>query len=276
MQFFRLMGLYARMDAAWFLRDTKMCLLAMAADLLSSLAAVTGVYLLSITFDGVGGMKKDEVLFMLGYATQVAGLFLIFFTNGNSGHVSRIVGRGQLDHMIIQPVPLPTQFLTMGFIPVSGNSNMIAGLGVMFYALSRLGIAVTPALLGMMALQLLSSLAVLLGLSYLIGASAFWYPVACEEISTDAVEGPRTLSRYPLSGMPVMAQTALITAFPAGLLGWFPACAILGKTPLNLPAVFTALIACVLCTAAMILFRKGLKHYAKVGSFRYLPYGFRS
>ena len=78
MSFFRfisLYGLYAKMDIAWFLRDTITCLICICADFISNIAAVTGVFLLAWRFDGVGGMNKYEVLFMLGYVTVITGVF---------------------------------------------------------------------------------------------------------------------------------------------------------------------------------------------------------
>lgn len=77
-QLIRLYGLYARMDLAWLLRDTKFCLLAVVADFLSNIASVTGVFLLAWRFNGVGGMDKFEVLFMLGYVTICTGIFKLF------------------------------------------------------------------------------------------------------------------------------------------------------------------------------------------------------
>ncbi len=37
-QFFRMLALHGRMDAAWFFRDTKLCLLAIASDFVSNLS----------------------------------------------------------------------------------------------------------------------------------------------------------------------------------------------------------------------------------------------
>lgn len=64
----RLYRVYARMDVLWFLRDTRYCLLQMAADVVSAAACVSGVFLLASRFDGLGGMSRAEVLFLLGYA----------------------------------------------------------------------------------------------------------------------------------------------------------------------------------------------------------------
>ena len=98
-KFIRLYVLYAKMDLAWFLRDTKFCLLAICADFISNIAAVTGIFLLAYRFDGVGDMDKFEVLFMMGYVTVITGVFQTFFSGCNTGHISRRIGRGQFEHI---------------------------------------------------------------------------------------------------------------------------------------------------------------------------------
>ena len=85
----------ARMDLLWLLRDTKTALLVITTDVVTTLSSLAGILLLSARYDGIGGMTGDQVLFMLGYATCVDGLFMTFFAMNNTGHISRVIGRGQ-------------------------------------------------------------------------------------------------------------------------------------------------------------------------------------
>jgi len=62
------------------------------------------------------------------------------------------------------------------------------------------------------------------------------------------------LSTYPLSGMSLVVQIPLITIFPAGLLGWFPSLALLGKPPLGLPVFYPMIVAILLFILAVKLF----------------------
>jgi len=274
-RFLSLYALYARMDLNWLLRDCKIALLSILADQISNLAAVSGVFLLAWRFDGVGGMSRWEVLFMLGYVNTVAGLLMMFCFGSNTGHISRIIGRGQLDHMLIQPLPLPAQLFTQGFIPFTGSSNLLSGSLIMSWALHEMGRS--PGLFWILGLigYLLVSLSIILGLSYAFSSLAFYAQVACEEIATDVIELTGSLSRYPLSGITLSAQIALVSLVPTGLLGWFPACALLGKTPLGLPALYPLLVAAIIWAIALYVFRKGMKYYVTVGSQRYSNRGHR-
>lgn len=274
-QFMGLYGMYARMDAAWFLRDTKYCIMGMFADFISNISAISGVLLLAWRFDGVGGMSKYEVLFMLGYVTTVTGIYQLFFSANNVGHISRRIGRGQLDHMLMQPLPMPVQLLVEGFIPVSGSGNMLSGFVVIGIALYNLSMRITFTWFLLLFINLFITMVLIISLSYLFSCITFYAPVAAEEISSYVINLTGTLSNYPLSGMPIVAQVVLITVIPAGLMGWFPACALLGKAPLGFSAFYPFIIAAILAFAASMLFKKGLKHYVKIGSNRYKSMGHR-
>ena len=272
---FRLWGVYARIDAGWFLRDSKYCLINIATDIIGNLSAISGVFLLSERFGGIGGMSSDQILFMLGYASLVEGVILLFFMMGNIGHISRRIGRGQLDHMLIQPLPIWMQLATEGFIPVSGNSMLLCGAGLTAYAMTRLHMAVTPAWALWLAVNIAASVAVILAVSNIVGTLAFYAPVAAEEISTTAFDLFSTTKSYPLGGLSGTAKIVLCTVLPVGLAAWFPANVLLGQRPAGFPALLLVMAALLFVILASILFRKGMKYYATSGSIRYHDRGHR-
>ena len=274
-RFLRLYALYGKMDLAWFLRDTKFAILGIFADIIANFSAIGSIFLLAWKFDGVGGMSKYEVLFMLGYTTLVTGIFTTLCANGNTGHISRRIGRGQMDHMMIQPLPLPVQLLVDGFIPFTGSSNLWSGLLVIAVSVHMIGITLPWWWIFSLIANLFITITIILSQSYIYSTAAFYAPAAAEEIASTVIDLQGNLSQYPLSGMPLKLQISLIAVFPAGLLGWFPTLVLLGRAPLNLPSVFPALMAVVLFITAQFVFRKGLKHYVKSGSNRYLSRGFR-
>ena len=271
-----LYALYARMDLDFLVRDSRISLMAIAADVISNISSVSAVFLLAWRFDGVGGMSRWDVLFMLGFVTCVTGFYQLFFSNCNTGHISRRIGRGQVDHMLIQPLPLPLQLVTEGFIPFTGCQNLLFGIGISVWALRGMGKSVGALwVMGFLG-YLIVSIAVITGLAYLFSSLAFRWQMAFEEITTVVVDDiTGVLSNFPLSGMPLYIQWTLITVVPAGLLGWFPACALLGKVPLGLPALFPLLVAIIIWALAAFAFREGLKYYVKIGSNRYSAHGHR-
>ena len=135
---FRLYRQYTKMDLLWFLRDTRYCLLQIFSDTVCAVCTIAGVFLLSEKFGGFGGMNQGEILFMMGFSTLVDGIYMMFFIGNNTSMISRIIGRGQLDHLMIQPVPLWAELLAQGFSPLSGSSMLVCGIGLTEYTVSRL------------------------------------------------------------------------------------------------------------------------------------------
>lgn len=273
-QLFKLWGIYAKMDLTWFLRDTKFCVLNIIADTVSSLASVSAVFLLAERFGNIGGMDRNQVLFMLGYASLVDGVILMFFRN-NVAWISRLIGRGQLDHRLIQPVPLWMQLATEGFIPVSGNSGLICGIGITAYAVSALDISPNIYWILGLVFSVLASVAVILSFSFISGSLAFYAPVAGEEVSTTAISFFGSLKTIPLGGLSMSAQTVLCTVLPIGLAAWFPANLLLGQPPSGFIAGLPIILTITMAIMASTLFKRGMKYYAKRGSIRYLARGHR-
>ncbi len=272
---FQLWGIYAKLDLLWFLRDTKYCVAAIVSDIVTNLSALAGVFLLAERFGNIGGMSSDQVLFMLGYACVVDGVILMFFSMNNVAWISRLIGRGQLEHRVTQPVPLWMQLLTEGFIPVSGNSMLLCGLGITWYALSRLATSVGSLWVLSFLFSVGCSVAIILSFSYIFGSIAFYAQVAGEEISTTAIGLFGALKTFPIGGLSLAAKTVLCTIVPVGLAAWFPANVLLGQAPQSLPQALLLIMTITLALAAATMFRKGMKHYATRGSIRYSARGHR-
>jgi ABC-2 type transport system permease protein len=270
----RLLAISAKLDLCWLLRDTKYALAGITADLVSNLATLSGVFLIATRFGGIGSLSADEVLFMMAYSTLVTGIFILF-GSGNNIHVSRIIGRGQLEHLFHQPLPLGLQLLTSGFAPFTGGGNFLAGIGLLVYAIHRLGLTVTPGWLLMLLGYLLATLVIIVARAYLVSSLAFYAPVAAEEITSVAIDGTWFLSTFPLSGMPSALQLPLLTVMPEGLMAWFPTLCLLGRPLFPGAGYYQPVFALLLALLSQMIFRKGLNDYVQKGSNRYVPYGFR-
>jgi ABC-2 type transport system permease protein len=270
----RLLAIAAKMDLVWLLRDTKYALLGIGGDLINNVAIVSGVFLIATRFGGIGNMSADEVLFMMAYSTMVTGIF-IMFGSGNNIHISRIIGRGQLEHLFVQPLPLLTQLATCGFAPFTGGGNLIVGIWLMVVAINRIGLQVTGWWLLSVIAYLTATMVTIIARSYFAASMAFYAPVAAEEISSTAIDETWFLSTFPLSGMPALIQAPLLTILPEGLMAWYPSLCLLGKPPLNLTAYYPMIYALLIALAARTVFKKGMTYYVTKGANRYVPYGFR-
>ena len=271
---FALLAISAKIDLVWLLRDAKYAIAGITADIISNISTVAGVYLIALRFGGIGGMSVDEILFMMAYSTLVTGIFILF-GSGNNIHISRIIGRGQLEHLFAQPLPLPVQLLTSGFSPFTGSGNFITGIVLLVISIQKLRLDISVWWALALAASLAITMVTIIARSYLVSSLAFYAPVSAEEISSTAIEGTWFLSTFPLSGMPAFIQIPLLTIMPEGLMAWFPALSLLGRPPLHLTGYYPVIYALLLALTANFIFRKGLRHYVQNGSNRYMPFGFR-
>jgi ABC-2 type transport system permease protein len=270
----RLWGVYAYLDFLWMTRDSRQFLLYSFSDLVMSVGGVTAIFLLAERFAGIGAWSKPQVLFMLGYATTVRGILDLFF-GYNVLYISRRLGRGQLDHTLVQPQPLWMALLTEGFVPFSGSAVLLTGLGMTFWATSHLAMTITPAWLGRVALSLAASTVIVLSFTFLCGSLAFWAPLGAEEMNSSSLRLLYQLKFFPLDGLGPVLLGGLLTVLPVGFVAWYPCRALLGLDAAWRGAVITCLAAALFAALAVWVFREGLRHYGRTGSQRYLSFGHR-
>ena len=270
----RLWGVYAYIDVMMMTRDVKTFLSWIISDTILNVAGVTGMLLLAVKFDGIGAWNRYQIIFMLSYAMTVSGVMNLFF-NYNISHISRRIGRGQLDHVLAQPHPIWMSLLTEGFIPFSGTIILLPAIGLLCWATAMAGVTVTAGWLFLLALNVLSSVLIILAFSFLWGSLAFWSPRAAEEICSPIHHLLDEMRVYPLDRMRPALTGSLMTVLPVGFVAWYPSRALLGMGPTGIGYFGTFLAGLAFSVPAAWVFRKGLKYYERTGSQRYLNFGHR-
>lgn len=263
------------MDVLWITRDLKTFLGWSISDTLLNIGGLLGLLLLAERFAGIGPWTKPQVLFLLSYSAVAGGLIDTFF-NYNVAFISRRIGRGQLDHLLIQPQPLWMALITEGFCPFSGAVIMIPGLLLMAWATPRLHVVLGPLWYIALIVNMVASAAVNIAFQFLWGSLAFWAPRGAEEINSSTSRLLGQLRAYPLDGLGPALTGGLLAVLPVGFLGWFPSRALLGldRNPFSL--WMTPLAALGFVAIAVAAFQKGMKYYGRTGSQRYLRFGHRS
>jgi len=262
------------MDLIFLAGDLKTALSWYIADGIINFAAVIGMLLLAERFAGIGAWTREQIIFMLGYATTVGGLMSMFF-GYNVLTISRRVGRGQLDHTLAQPQPIWMALLTEGFMPFSSSATLLPGLALLGWAAYRLALPISLGWLALLALNLLASAAIVLAFSFAWGSLAFWAPRAAEEISSSAIDILYQLKAFPLDGLGPLLLGGMLTVAPVGFVAWYPCRALLGVDQLTWAVWVTPLAALLLAALAAFIFQKGMHRYARTGSQRYSGFGHR-
>lgn len=270
----RLWCFYAWLDWQWVTRSFERFIFFFLCEAMINAAALSSTLLLAERFDGLGPWSKPQVIFMLGYAAMTTGLLEIFF-GYNVLYIGRRLGRGHLDHTLIQPQPLWMTLLTEGFNPFGSSSGFLLGLGLVLWASQRLNLTLQAGWLVLCVGNLLASATVLIAVSFFWGSLAFFAPRAAEEINTPLWRLFDQLKLFPLDGLGGALRYGLLTVMPAGLVAWYPSRALLGLQP-AWQAVWVTPLAALLCgLLALAMFRRGMQHYERTGSSRYRDLGHR-
>jgi ABC-2 type transport system permease protein len=270
----RLWAVYARMDLLFIARGVKLAIAFYLADIVIGATSAATTFLLAERFGGIGPWSRPAILFMLGYGLIVRGLMESLFAF-NVGFISRRIGRGQLDHMLVAPLPIWMSLVTEGFMPFTGSGMIVPGLVLAFLGLRELPVAASPTRAALLALNLAGSAAVMLGFNYCWATLAFWAPRAAEEINSSTYRMMQQLKQFPLDGLGPLVVGGLVTVLPVGLVAWYPARALVGLDPWPLAPAVAPLAGLVSVALAARLFARGMKQYGRTGSARYLSHGFR-
>lgn len=263
----RLWAARARMDVAVVARSPRLVALWFVTDVLGYAAGVTTPLIISARFQGIGRWTTAQMLILLGYGT-CAGAWRNMLFGYNLTVISRRIGRGQLDHTLVQPRPVWMTLATEGFAPVSSGGPVVFGTALLAYGATR---AYIPA--GWTLVNLVATIAVAMSFQYAWGCVAFWAPYGAEELNSRTSSLLLGATQLPLDGTRGLLRGLVVSIVPVGFMSWVPARALVGHAPGQLWV--TPAVAVVFVSIATLIFRKGLRHYAITGSRRYSDFGHR-
>ena len=269
----RLFGAGARMNAIRVARTRGQAIAYTLTDFIWHSGAMLAPILVAVRFGHIGPWPVDAVVFMLAYGAAVSSM--LDALGDCPWALSQRIGRGQLDHYLVQPQPLWRTLLTDGVTPFDFWPVLTLGLVLMAWSVARLQVAVSPGWFALLGINLLASIAVKTAFLYAWGSLAFWAPRGAEGISSAAANLISEVS-FPLDAVPRSLRVVLVTAVPSGLLSWLPSRALLHVAGAGLvDAWLTPLAAIGLGSVALVLFRLGLRNYRRTGSMRYTDFGHR-
>src|ERR1700716_497882 len=151
----RLLGAGARMNAIRILRTRGQAIAHTLTDFIWHSGAMLAPILVAVRFGHIGPWPVAAVVFMLAYGAAVASV--LDALGDSPWNISQRIGRGQLDHLLVQPQPLWRILLTDGFTPFDFWPVLALGLALMAWSVAQLHVAVSPAWLGLLAVNLLAS-----------------------------------------------------------------------------------------------------------------------
>src|SRR5579859_1271318 len=132
----RLFAAGARMNAIRILRTREQALVGTFTDFVWHSGALLAPVLVAARFGHVGPWPVAAVVFMLAYGAAVSSLMDAL--GDAPWRMSYYIGRGRLDHLLVQPQPLWRTLLTDGFTPFDFWPVLTLGVALMAVSVQRL------------------------------------------------------------------------------------------------------------------------------------------
>jgi ABC-2 type transport system permease protein len=195
------------------------------------------------------GWSFYEVLLIQSIFTLSLGLAWILFSNV-LWSTMQYIREGSFEVVLLRPVN-PLFFLIATNFD-TGSFGLLIGGGVMFgIAISHTGIS-SPAAVAQFLLLVAAGFAVMTGFQMIMAATSFKW-VGNSRLP-DILDSIISFGKYPVSIFPRAVKTMASFIIPVGMIGFYPASALLGRLE---PLVIISVVPCVL----FMLFGIWLYHY---------------
>jgi len=211
--------------------------------------------------DSIGGWSYYEALLVVGLFQLFIGMVDTFITP-NVQDFTEYLRLGTMDFILIKP--LNSQFhASLRRINMWRGVDMLIGLGVLAYALNRLGVSPAPDRVVMFLILLICAAIILYSLIMLLITSGFWF-VQLENVM-ELLFTFYEAGRFPVTVFPGWLRVMLTFVVPIAFITTVPAAVVLGR--LNAEFVLLAVIITAGLFAACVAFwRYAVRHYSSASS----------
>ncbi|MCA9936320.1 MAG: ABC-2 family transporter protein [Ardenticatenaceae bacterium] len=219
-------------------------------------------------FQHIRGWTMGEVAFLYGMVEIAFGIMDLVFSGFDPGRFGQEVRRGTFDQILLRPVNITVQVLTLDFA-LRRLAKITVGIGIFIVGLQGTMITWTPAKLLYLPF-VLGSMVCFFGGLFVVGATiTFWTVESIEVMNILTYGGSFTIS-YPMSIYPDWLRRFFTYIVPAIFLNYYPALYILDKPdPFNFPPIapfLAPLVGLITLALSLAFWRFGITHYQSTGT----------
>jgi len=219
-----------------------------------------GLWALFARFGSLDGWKLPEAALIYGVADVGFGL-----SDGLGRGLDRFSGllkAGQFDRMLLRPRSTVLQLLGFDFRLLT-IGRLLQGTAVLVWA-SRF-VAWSPASIALLAESFACTCCLFIGIAVLQATSAFW-TIESLEVWSAFTHGGNYASQYPMDIYARWFRAFFTALLPLALTSYTPACAILGRAPLDAWHALAPLAGPLFLAASLFIWRIGVRRHASTGS----------
>lgn len=199
-----------------------------------------------------------EVILIQSIYMVASGISATFF-EGITWSTMYMIREGTYEVVLLRPLT-PLLFLAATNISLEKLGVIIGGLIMMGISISHIG-AISLFAWGQFAVLLITGTAVLSGLFLIMAAISFKW-IGNSRIP-EIFESIKNFGKYPLTIFPKVVQGVVTFLIPVGMIGFFPASALLGR--LQAKTLWAILPCAVFTLFGVWLYQKMIKLYEGVG-----------
>lgn len=257
MSYLRLFGLYFRMGAMGEMQYRLNFFVQLFQSVLQLGTAIAGLAVIFTYTNSLGGWRPEEVLALVGVYILVGGMIgLVIYPSMEQFIAS--VRDGSLDFTLVKPVDAQL-LISVHAIDIWKLIDIGLGIGVLVFALIRLGAQVGFSQVALFIGMLLTGSAIIYSFWLILATLCFWF-VRVENI-LEIFRSMYEAGRWPVSLYPPWLRFILTYVVPVAFVTTVPAQALTGRlTPDTLS--FAAILAVVLFVISRFFWKIGLRQYS--------------
>jgi ABC-2 type transport system permease protein len=257
MNYLRLFVVFFRVSLASELAYRVNFFVQLFQSLLSLGISLVGLAVIFSYTDTLGGWRPDEILALVGVYFLVGGMISLIIQPGMEELIDS-VRHGTLDFALTKPED--AQFIiSIQRVEIWSLIDIMMGLGVLVFALVRMGERVGGWEAGIFILMLLAGGVIIYSFWLILAALSFWF-VRVENILT-VFQSMFEAGRWPISLYPGWLRYGLTFVVPVAFAVTVPAEALTGR--LNWETLLIAVaLAVALFIVSRLFWRAGLRHYS--------------
>ena len=221
---------------------------------------VTQLLALSVIFNATAdlrGWSADDMLVLVGIHFFISGLIGLVMRPSMQALMEGI-RLGTFDFMLTKPADAQLLASAQVVAPQS-VTDVVVGLGVLAYAISRLGVTLSLADLGLFLLTLLAGLVIVYSFMLILSTMAFWF-VKLDNVLVifQALFG--NAGRWPVTIFPQWLRPVLTFVVPIAFAVTVPAQALTGELTAG-TVVLALAVAAAFFAGARVFWLVALRHY---------------
>lgn len=233
------------------------------AIFLTNALSVTFFWIIFQNIPAINGWTFDQMLFLVGLSYFSLGLWHVFLVGASAHRLEVYIRDGNFDTFLLRPVNT-LLLLLMSNIDDDGLGDVIAGLMILLYSSSALGIVWNTANILFLAMTIFGGILIFFSFTLIISTLSFWL-TRTREISQ--LLWPLTkFTEFPLEIYNPLINFFLTFVIPLGFINYYPAQYFLQRTTITFVSFLSPLVGVIMFFIAYSFWKYGIKSYTSTGS----------